>query len=111
MRQVFGSWNRGVTAAGLRPRRPGEARRADGPALAPRESGLVRWSRHATLEAMRRWDEAHGHQPSLEQWRRADRSHPSAATVRRLFGTWNEAVREAGFEPRRASGPLRTATA
>jgi hypothetical protein len=111
VRHVFGSWNRGVKAAGLRPRKPGEARRGDTPALAPRESTLVRWSHNATIEAMRRWHEAHGHQPSLEQWRRADRSHPSAATVRRLFGTWNTAVAEAGFEPRRASGSLRTATA
>ena len=95
-------------AAGMRPRRPGEARGGAAPALAPRESTLVRWPRHATIDAMRPWHEAQGHQPSLEQWRRADRSHPSAATVRRLFGTWNAAVSEAGFEPRRASGPLRT---
>jgi hypothetical protein len=95
----------------MRPRRPGEARGGDAPPVAPRESTLVRWSQHATLDAMRRWHEAHGRQPSLEQWRRADRSHPSAATVRRLFGTWNAAVKEAGFEPRRASGPLRTVPA
>jgi len=111
VRQVFGSWNRGVKAAGMRPRRPGEARGGDAPAVAPREGTLVRWSQHATLDAMRRWHEANGRQPSLEQWRRADHSHPSAATVRRLFGTWNAAVHEAGFEPRRASGALRTAAA
>jgi len=111
VRQVFGSWNRGVKAAGLRPRRPGEARGGDTPAVAPRESTLVRWSQHATLDDMRRWHEANGRPPSLEQWRRADHSHPSAATVRRLFGTWNAAVHEAGFEPRRASGALRTAAA
>src|SRR5258707_13174686 len=42
VRQVFGSWNRGVKAAGLRPRRPREAPGGGAPALAPRERTPLR---------------------------------------------------------------------
>jgi hypothetical protein len=102
VRQVFGSWNAAVEAAGFRPRRPGEARRA-APVTAARSepTAAVRWSRETTVAALRVWAESWGRSPSLEQWRRASPAHPSAATVRRLFGSWNAAVEEAGFVPRR----------
>jgi hypothetical protein len=64
-------------------------------------SVAVRWSRETTLAALHAWAESRGRPPSLEQWRRASPAHPSAATVRRLFGTWNAAVEAAGFEARR----------
>jgi hypothetical protein len=38
--------------------------------------------------------------------RGASARHPSAATVRRLFGTWNDALVAAGFEPRRPGVPV-----
>jgi hypothetical protein len=102
VRQVFGSWNAAVEAAGFRPRRPGESRRAAPVRLVQSEaSAAVRWSRETTLAALHAWAETRGRSPSLEQWRRASAAHPSAATVRRLFGSWNAAVSAAGFEPRR----------
>src|SRR5262249_47732551 len=81
VRQVYGSWNAGLRAAGFRPRRPGEARKASPSVrLVPSEPvGAVRWSRESTLAALHRWADAHGRQPSLEQWRRATAAHPSAA--------------------------------
>jgi hypothetical protein len=102
VRQVFGSWNAAVEAAGFRPRRPGESRRAAPVRLVRSEpSAPVRWSRETTLAALCEWAESRGRSPSLEQWRRASAGHPSAATVRRLFGSWNAAAEAAGFAPRR----------
>jgi Homing endonuclease associated repeat len=102
VRQVFGSWNAAVEAAGLRPRRPGESRKAAPVRLVRSEAQVaVRWSRESTLAAIHAWAESRGRSPSLEQWRRASAMHPSAATVRRLFGSWNAAVEAAGFVARR----------
>jgi hypothetical protein len=102
VRQVFGSWNAAVEAAGFRPRRPGESRRTAPAAVVRSEpTAAVRWSHEAILAALQAWAQAWGRSPSLEQWRRASAAHPSAATVRRLFGSWNAAVEAAGFAPRR----------
>jgi hypothetical protein len=106
VRSVFGSWNSAVAAAGFRPRRPGEARRA-GPALVPgRSEPAVRWPVNTVVARLRAWTDDHGRPPTLEEWRRASARHPSSATVRRLFGTWNDALVAAGFEPRRPGVPV-----
>jgi len=49
---------------------------------------------------MQQWAEKHGKQPAANQWVRAKPSHPNSRTVERVFGSWNNAIREAGFEPR-----------
>jgi hypothetical protein len=106
VRTVFGSWNSGVAAAGLRPRRPGEARGIPASASAGGAESAVRWPKRRVLARLRAWAQEHGRPPTLEEWRRAGESHPSAATVRRLFGTWNAALVAAGFEARRPGVPL-----
>jgi len=66
----------------------------------------VRWPERRVLARLHAWSQEHGRPPTLEEWRRAGESHPSAATVRRLFGTWNAALVAAGFEARRPGVPL-----
>jgi len=107
VRTVFGSWNAAIAAAGLRPRRPGEARRGVPANLPSRpDSPAVRWPMATVVVRMRSWADEHGRPPTLEEWRRAGTRNPSAATVRRLFGTWNDALVAAGFEPRRPGVPV-----
>jgi len=106
VRAVFGSWNKAIAAAGLRPRRPGEARGVRAGAGSRDGQSAVRWPTHAVIARLRAWAEEHGRPPTLEEWRRASERNPSAATVRRLFGTWNAALVAAGFEARRPGVPI-----
>jgi hypothetical protein len=106
VRTVFGSWNSAVAAAGLRPRRPGEARKGNPGAPNGNQESAVRWPKRRVLAHLHAWAQENGRPPTLEEWRRAGESHPSAATVRRLFGTWNAALVAAGFEARRPGVPL-----
>jgi hypothetical protein len=69
------------------------------------------------LDAVRAWVDRYGSPPTTKDWEpsralaagqrwRADRyrngSWPSLGMVQRRFGTFNEAIRQAGFEPRPA---------
>ena len=58
------------------------------------------------MERLQAWAHEHGRPPTLEEWRRAGARHPSAATVRRLFGSWNAALVAAGFEMRPPGVPV-----
>ncbi len=107
VRSAFGSWNSAVKAAGLRPRRPGEARKTSPPAIEQPPAGAVpRWPPPRVVERLQAWAHEHGRPPTLEEWRRAGARHPSAATVRRLFGSWNAALVAAGFEKRPPGIPV-----
>lgn len=57
------------------------------------------WTRENIIEAIQEWKRAKGSPPVNTDWERADATHPSVQTVRRLFGTWSDALRAAGFEP------------
>jgi Homing endonuclease associated repeat len=107
VRSAFGSWNSAVKAAGLRPRRPGEARKTGSPAIEhPPAEAVTRWPPPRVVERLQAWAHEHGRPPTLEEWRRAGARHPSAATVRRLFGSWNAALVAAGFEKRPPGVPV-----
>jgi hypothetical protein len=93
VRRVFGSWNAGVRASGLRARGRGEKR-------ASTRDANVRWTHDSILVAISHWQAEHGRPPLLEEWRRGDGSHPSTTTVQRRFGSWNAAIEAAGFTPR-----------
>ena len=70
-----------------------------------------RYTDEQILAELRASAERLGRSPTMREFA-ADTSasvHPQ--TVIEHFGTWNAAVSEAGFEPRRASGPLRSAPA
>jgi hypothetical protein len=82
----FGSWGEALAAAGLEPAPP-----------------RARWDAEAVVAALRADAELRGRPPTLAEWRRADpdRRRPTAGTACRAFGgSWNRAVRAAGFEPR-----------
>jgi hypothetical protein len=89
VRRLFGSWSNYVRAAGLTPR-PYRA-----------------WSRPRVIAALREWAELNGGQaPSGRQWKQSTSTHPSHAVVRRLFGSWGNALQRAGLSPQTAQ-PVR----
>lgn len=55
------------------------------------------WRRAETIAAFRAWDEAHGHAPRGHDWMRASPEHPTTCTVRKHFGSWQQALEEAGL--------------
>ena len=67
---------------------------------------VTRWPPPRVVERLQSWAHEHGRPPTLEEWRRAGTRHPSAATVRRLFGSWNAALVAAGFEMRPPGVPV-----
>ncbi len=103
VRRQFGNMSKALFAAGIRPRR--------GPTRA-RSHTL---SDDAILDAIREWTELYSEPPAIADWSpararsagqlwRLDRYYagnwPSTNTVVRRFGTFSEAVRKAGLEPR-----------
>lgn len=76
------------------------------------------WTRDAVITAVRAWADEHGGiPPGAEDWNpqqaiaqgrpeKADKFYeddawPLTGTVQRVFGSWNDAIRAAGFDPRR----------
>ena len=45
----------------------------------------------------------------VREWEQAGENHPSRHTLRRVFGSWNAAIAEAGFTPRPRGRPRREA--
>jgi hypothetical protein len=82
----FGSWTEAVEAAGFEARQRGRCRR---------------WSDAEIIKEIQRL--ADGEDPPTMQEFDADGAAPSAVTARNRFGSWNEAVEAAGFEPRPGS--------
>jgi len=57
------------------------------------------------VRALRRFMAEHGRSPSYDEWRNVDHV-PAPDTIRRQFGSWNEALRQAGLrvrQPKRAT--------
>jgi len=76
----FGSWRAGLAAAGL---------------TCDREE----WDRERILEAIHRFARRHGRAPSSEEWcLKGPERNPTAAVVRRHFGSFTGALAAAGFE-------------
>ncbi|WP_028065921.1 homing endonuclease associated repeat-containing protein [Solirubrobacter soli] len=103
VRRQFGNLSKAIFAAGLRPRR--------GPARG--RSHLL--TDEQLLDAIREWTKLYGEPPATADWAPARaRSHgqtwrldryyagdwPSTNTVIRRFGTFSEAIRLAGLDPR-----------
>jgi Homing endonuclease associated repeat len=85
---LFGSWTKGVHAAGLKQRASG--RRS-------------RWTRESFCAALREYAAANGGQaPRARDWEHAavaPIAHPTAQLAQPLFGSWANAVQAAGLEP------------
>lgn len=88
---VFGSWNKAIVAAGLKPR----------PA---QRLGEVLWTKAKILRAVKRFYAENERIPIKTEWDVRSRPvwTPSADTVARVFGTWNAAIETAGFESQEA---------
>lgn len=63
------------------------------------------WSTEKVLDAARAYHARYRVAPTAEAWRRSSPKNPASTTVRALFGTWNEMIRQAGFKPRPAHAP------
>jgi hypothetical protein len=74
-----------------------------------------RWDRDRIIAAMRGWAEQYGEPPRSREWslhklqaardsegieRYVSGGWPSASTVEDYFGSWNAAIKAAGFGPR-----------
>lgn len=57
------------------------------------------WTREAIVYAMDLWHREHLRAPTLREWSYASENHPTYVTVMRRFGSWNKAIRAAGFRP------------
>lgn len=64
-----------------------------------------KWTRRQIISHIRAWVKEHGEPPDSDEWNAPrGRGFPSTASVRRHFGTFNEAIIAAGFEPRKIGG-------
>jgi DNA invertase Pin-like site-specific DNA recombinase len=57
------------------------------------------WDDAEIIAALQAWAAAHGHSPTWSDWGIAEADHPNGRTVKRHFGSWSEALREAGLAP------------
>jgi hypothetical protein len=60
-----------------------------------------RWTPDLIVYAIELWHRQQLRIPTTDEWDRAGPNHPSRVTVIRCFGSWNAAMRAAGFRPRR----------
>lgn len=68
-----------------------------------RREGLG-WDRTTIIYAMDLWHRRHLRAPTANEWRKAGVDHPTTVTVIKRFGSWNDAMRAAGFAERRRGG-------
>lgn len=84
VQDIFGSWDNGLKAAGIKARARG-ARNG--------------WTQDLVADAMLDWLLQNGRWPTYRDWYRPGLgAHPHAAVAVRLFGTWNAAKRYAGWD-------------
>ncbi|MGE5601596.1 MAG: homing endonuclease associated repeat-containing protein [Nitrososphaerales archaeon] len=107
LRTLGGELGRRPMYRDLCPKRPGlpcydAVRRQFGSLTAAFEAAgyePAQWSREAIIAALRAWAAEHGRPPATADWKRVDSSgrRPATHHVRREFGTWSAALREAGL--------------
>ena len=64
-------------------------------------STRARWTQENIIRAIQKWSDEHGSPPSSDDWRVSGGQYPPTSHVQRKFGSWSEAIRQAGFVPRR----------
>jgi Homing endonuclease associated repeat len=72
----------------------------------PREG--FRWTRESIIYAIDLWHRRNLRTPTVNEWVQAGEDHPCFVTVKRVFGSWNEAMRAGGFRPRPRGGYQRS---
>jgi hypothetical protein len=63
------------------------------------------WDRQTILYAIDLWHKRHLKTPTVAEWEAAGSDHPCRQTVQRTFGSWNAAMRAAGFRARPRGRP------
>ena len=94
--QCFGTWNKGIEAAGFTPRRRGWGRDLE----VRRERT---WSAAEIVEAIRAFAAREGEPPTSTAWRHlpvSEPPRPTARAVAQCFGNWSKGIEAAGFTPR-----------
>lgn len=60
-----------------------------------------KWTKRAIIKHIRAWVKEHGETPGYADWNKPNgRGVPSSASLARHFGSFDAAIRAAGFEPR-----------
>lgn len=85
--RIFGTFDEALKEACVTPR----------PKVARKPKRM--WPNERILEAIVAFNEEHGRPPYAREWRDRSDEHPTDATVRKFFGTWNDAVAAAGLAP------------
>jgi Homing endonuclease associated repeat/Recombinase zinc beta ribbon domain len=94
VRRKLGSWDRALKRAGLQPAEQ-----------TPRHDP---WKRAEVISALQAWARRHGRAPASTEWVHAQTKHPCADTVRKEFGSWEDALRAAALAiPPRTPQPAR----
>lgn len=88
----FGSWSRGMRAAGYTPRAQKKLLKHES---TPRAK---HWTKEEIIQLLQKWHAEHGLSPARNEWER-DREYPHPSTVTKHFGSWSDAIRAAGFLP------------
>lgn len=81
VQREFGTWNAAIKAAGFDP------------------CIQYRHDRETALQAIRDFVARNRRVPTVREFRAATAEHPSSSWYALMFGSWSEAVRQAGFRP------------
>jgi hypothetical protein len=82
VRRRFGSWERALKHAGLKPNARAQHRF---------------WTDTEILYSLKTWTQRHGHPPKATDWTRADPGRPCARSVTQRYGTFNAGVAAANL--------------
>jgi DNA-binding CsgD family transcriptional regulator len=88
---------------------PGKASKLCDVCARQRQHDERRWTADAIYGALRQWADEHGRQPHADDWHKAGAYHPSTSTVLREVGSWDQAIRNAGFESHKRQVGIETA--
>ena len=79
--RYFGSWNSGIEATGYTP-------------IIQKD-----WSPERCIQAIHDFWEENGYIPQSRDFKNSGGKYPSSFTVSNLFGSWNKAIKAAGYTP------------
>lgn len=82
------------------------------PCATAHQKASAKWQQNAIIDAIRRWNSIHGRPPKAQEWGSGRYGHldylsgtwPAWNTVAYRFGSFNAAIRRAGYEPERQYG-------
>ena len=60
---------------------------------------MSKWNKDTIIEAIRLFVKERGRPPKTTDFKNSGGKYPSYRTVQRQFGSWNKAIKAAGFEP------------